>query len=96
MERRIVRFATIRTVKLFLWEAALSLLQSCNTKATESKARRLAARLGWRIAKSRHALSLHNLREYMLYDAQTNFVIVGEHFDWTAEEIVGFCEERLN
>jgi hypothetical protein len=73
----------------------MTLLTSNISKASESKARRLAARLGFRIKKSRRGLSLHNFGEYMLYDAQTNFVIAGERFDWTADEIISFCEERL-
>jgi len=63
--------------------------------SNESEARRLARRVGLRVHTSRARLSLNNLGEFMLIDARHNWVVGGARYDWTAEDIIAYCEERL-
>jgi hypothetical protein len=60
------------------------------TEVHESTVRRRAAKLGYRIEKSKqrkHVPNLDNHGEYMLIENQRNFVVFGERYDATLEEI---------
>jgi hypothetical protein len=65
-------------------------LQFLYAKSIEAKARRLARRLGFYVTKSRCAISLDNFGEFMLVDAQTNAVVGGRRYDWTAADILDY------
>lgn len=63
--------------------------------AMEQRARRAAKRLGLFARKSRRFLgSLDNLGEFRLVDAVGNFVVAGERFDMTPEEVIDWCREE--
>jgi hypothetical protein len=62
-------------------------------KSTETKARRLAHRLGLYVTKSRRMISMDNLGDFMLVDASRNFVVGGNRYDWTAEDVIEYCRE---
>ena len=66
-----------------------------NSKALESKARRLATRLGLALTKSRRAFSPNNHGQFMLFDPQTGIPCLGWDYDATAVDIIEFCEESL-
>lgn len=57
---------------------------------SESQLRRRAAKAGYRLTKSRAAISLDNYGRWMLVDAAQNFVVAGERFDLTDEDVVGW------
>jgi|HubBroStandDraft_4_1064222.scaffolds.fasta_scaffold1923684_1 hypothetical protein len=59
-------------------------------KSLEMRARRRARRLGFYVTKSRCAISLDNFGEFMLVDAQTNAVVGGRRYDWTAADILDY------
>ena len=61
------------------------MLSSSHT--SESRLRKLAARHGYSIRKSRKAISADNLGDYMLVDARWNFVVAGGRFDASLDEI---------
>ena len=65
-------------------------LQSLYAKSIEMKARRRASRLGFFVTKSRRGISLDNLGEFMLVDAQTRLVVGGDRFDWTVDAILDY------
>jgi hypothetical protein len=62
-------------------------------RATEARARRMAAREGFRMRKSRAALSHDNHGEFMLFDSNTNTIVGGEHFDMSAVEVLEYLTE---
>lgn len=53
----------------------------------ESNVRARAARLGYALRKSRARISSDNRGEYMLIDAERNFVVLGERFNATLEDV---------
>ena len=61
-------------------------------KRLDGKARRIAAKHGCAIKKSRKAESLDNLGGYMLVDVSTNGVISGRRFDLTAQDVIDYFE----
>jgi hypothetical protein len=54
---------------------------------TENTVRARAARRGYVLRKSRARFSSDNHGEYMLIDAERNFVVLGERFNASLEEI---------
>ena len=61
----------------------------------ESRVRSLARRRGYVVRKSRqwkHVPNMDNHGEYMLIDANTNFVVLGERFDTSLNEIEAYLE----
>jgi hypothetical protein len=62
-------------------------------RATEARARRMAARQGYSMRKSRAALSINNHGEFMLIDNNTNTIVGGEHFDMSAVEVLEYLTE---
>jgi hypothetical protein len=63
--------------------------------STESNIRRKAIRQGYVIRKSRQQFvpNIDNHGEYMLVDAYSNLVALGERFDATLEDIDAFLGE---
>lgn len=64
----------------------------------EGKARRLATRCGYRVARSRQrecVPNADNFGELMLVDADTNFVVSGSQFDLSPEDVIEICEAEL-
>jgi len=58
----------------------------------ESTVRTRAARQGYALRKSRARFSSDNHGEYMLIDAERNFVVLGERFNATLEDIQTYLE----
>ena len=56
----------------------------------ETTVRARAARQGYALRKSRARISFDNHGEYMLIDAERNFVVLGERFNATLEDIQTF------
>ena len=69
-----------------------TLLQSLYAKSIEAKVCRRARRLGFYVTKSRCAISFDNFGQYMLVDAQTNFVVGGNRYDWTLLDILDYLK----
>jgi hypothetical protein len=66
-------------------------------KQYDGRVRRKAARLGYRVCKSRewkHVPHLDNYGKYMLLDYTGNLTVLGHKFDATLDEIESFLEER--
>lgn len=59
----------------------------------ESRVRRLAARHGYRVCKSRAMLSLDNRGEYMLIENARNIPMLGWQFDASLDEIERYFTE---
>jgi hypothetical protein len=64
-----------------------------SVKSNESKARRLARRLGLRLIKSRQMISMDNLGNFMLVDASRNFMVGRGRFEWMADDVIKYCRE---
>jgi len=69
-----------------------------DTNAIEQRARRAAKRAGLIAKKSRRRVgsvdyvgSVDNHGEFMLVDPYTNYVVAGERFDLSAEEVLTYC-----
>ena len=60
-------------------------------KIMDGKARRAAKKIGLDIKKSRGRMSMDNFGDYMLRDPYRNWIIMGEKFDLTAEDIIELC-----
>jgi hypothetical protein len=62
--------------------------------AMEARARRAARRVGLIARKSRwrHG-SLDNFGGFMLIHGSYNYVVFGERFDLTAEDVISFCND---
>ena len=58
----------------------------------ESTVRVRASRQGYTLRKSRARLSSDNHGEYMLIDAERNFVVLGERFNATLEQILSYLD----
>ena len=63
-------------------------------KITEDQARRAAKRLGYRVVKSRRQESCDNMGGLLLVDTYTNLVTLGERFDLTPDDVMGFLAEE--
>jgi hypothetical protein len=64
--------------------------------ALEARARRLAAKCGWRAMKSRWRRdSIDNHGGFMVIDPLTRGVIYGSRFDLTAEEVIHIATDAL-
>jgi hypothetical protein len=66
-------------------------------KNQESRIRRLARRNGYVVRKSRarkYVPTMNNLGEFMLIEASRNFVVLGERFNATPEDIETFFTAR--
>jgi hypothetical protein len=62
-------------------------------RAHESRVRRLAKRYGCYIRKSRQWIHPNNLGEYRLVDTDCNWVVLGEDFEATLDEIEHYLKE---
>ncbi|MGY3584346.1 hypothetical protein ACVIGB_006596 [Bradyrhizobium sp. USDA 4341] len=62
------------------------------TTRSESGLRRLAARNGYRLAKSRRQDPLENCGEFMLIDCSINAPVLGFKYDADLNEIAEFLE----
>ena len=60
--------------------------------AQENRVRQLAARLGYRVMKSRQDIHLDNLGEYQLVDR--NGVVMGSRFDASLDQIESYLREE--
>ncbi len=67
---------------------------STSQRALEARARRLAARLGWRIEKSRGPLSNDNQGEYAIINDYNTFEYGGQ-YDLEIQEVINILEEEL-
>ncbi len=62
-------------------------------KNLHAAARRAAKRVGLQARKSRaRTISLDNHGEFMLVDPMRNWVVAGERFDLSAQQVIDFCE----
>ena len=62
-------------------------------KNLHAAARGAAKRVGLQARKSRaRTISLDNHGEFMLVDPMRNWVVAGERFDLSAQEVIDFCE----
>lgn len=69
---------------------------SSEEKNIESRARRAARRAGLLAVKSRQRACVPNLDNFggfMLVDARSNFVVVGSHFELSAEDVIAYCAD---
>ena len=55
------------------------------------KARRSAARLGWRVEKSRKRIQDHNHQGGLLLLDENNIVIDGNHYELTPGDVMRLC-----
>lgn len=62
-----------------------------NKKQIETSARQAAKRVDLIAKKSRRAISCDNLGGFMLVDAAHNYVVCGERFELTANEVIVYC-----
>jgi hypothetical protein len=64
-------------------------------KARDNRARRQAWRQGLVLTKSRaRNWSYYNQLGYMITDANTGFLMAGEHFDLTLEDVEEYLKEE--
>jgi hypothetical protein len=62
--------------------------------AIENRARRAAKRVHLVARKSRARLgSIDNYGGFMLVNAHTNFVVAGERFNLSPEDVIEYCTE---
>lgn len=64
------------------------------TKTEEAGLRRLAARNGLALKKSRGAIHADNLGGFMIVDPSLNAVVAGECFDLQARDVRALLAER--
>jgi hypothetical protein len=62
------------------------------TQQFDSKARRSAKRIGLVACKSRRKHPLENHGGFMLVDPQYNFAVAGFHYDFSAKDVIEWCE----
>ena len=55
-----------------------------------TKARRMAKRHGMLMHKSRARLSIDNLGDFMLVNADRNSVVGGQRYDWTPQDVIDY------
>ena len=61
---------------------------------TGTAVRRLAAKHGHRLCKSRaRHISANNLGEYMLIDVEKNFAVLGWHYDANLDDVYRWLTE---
>lgn len=60
----------------------------------ESKARRLAKKVGLSVHKSRQSLSIDNHGGFQIVDQYTNTVLDGIRFEMSADDVIAYCESR--
>jgi len=64
-------------------------------KALDGRARRAAKRVGLRARKSRWRVgTVDNYGEYALTDLHTNYIVAGERFNLSADEVIALCKEE--
>src|SRR5215475_8700479 len=64
---------------------------------SEDQARRAAKRVGLRARKSRwRANSIDNLGEFQIIDPMRNWIVAGERFNFTADDVIEFCRDYEN
>jgi hypothetical protein len=64
-------------------------------KSLEAKARRAALRVGLKACKSRwRANSIDNRGAFQVIDPMRNWVIAGEKYDMSAQEVIDYCERH--
>lgn len=61
---------------------------------SEAQLRREAARQGYSLKKSRSSYSVDNLGGYRIVDPNTNFIVSGEHFNLSPEDVEKFLSEE--
>jgi hypothetical protein len=54
-----------------------------------------AKRAGYAVKKSRGMLSINNRGEFMLINANRNWIVLGQRFDATLNEIVDFLDGEI-
>ena len=59
----------------------------------ESAVRSRAQRAGYVVQKSRRMRSHENYGEFMLIDTETNFAVLGWHYDATLKDIARYLDE---
>jgi hypothetical protein len=65
-----------------------------NSQQLDARARRAAQRVGLVARKSRwRANSIDNLGEFMIIEPRRNFVIVGQRYEYSAEDVIEFCKQ---
>jgi len=63
--------------------------------AMDARARRAAKRAGFIAKKSRwRQCTIDNWGGFMLIEPCCNVVLAGERFDWSAEDVIGYCQDR--
>jgi hypothetical protein len=60
----------------------------------EQRARRVARSVGLVAKKSRRGYSIDNHGGFMLIDPFHNWIVAGERFDLSADEVIAECQER--
>jgi hypothetical protein len=69
-------------------------MNTLSEAALESRARRAAKHAGLIARKSRWRLgSVDNFGQFRLVDRYGNYVVAGERFDLSAEEVIEYCRE---
>ena len=63
------------------------------SKAIENQLRRLLAKRGLSLRKSRKGMHAHNLGGYMVVDLMTNAVVIGANYEYSLEEISALIRE---
>lgn len=60
---------------------------------TEAQLRRESAKQGYALQKSRSGYSGDNLGGYRIVDLNTNFIVAGERFNLSSEDVEKFLSE---
>ena len=61
----------------------------------ESRARRAAKRIGLLARKSRwRAGTVDNRGGFTILDPQRNWIVAGQRYDFTAQDVIEFCKAR--
>jgi len=69
---------------------------STNLHATESQARRAAAKIGLKATKSRYrGHSSNHLGGFQIHDPLRNQVVNGVDYEMTADEVIEFCKDYV-
>jgi hypothetical protein len=64
--------------------------------AAESRARRAAKRVGLQARKSRWRANnpLYNQSGFQIIDPMRNWIVAGEKFNMSAEQVIEYCEAK--
>jgi hypothetical protein len=66
-----------------------------DTRREEDRARRAAKRVGLKARRSRwRAGTTDNLGDFQIIDPRRNWIVAGEKFDLTADDVIAFCAKR--